>query len=212
MSAGTELLAFAAVVVGDIMGAADLPFGGTLSDLVRRKIAERRQRNAEILIEELKAGKHGKVDFQQHDLDPLVGVIIQFAAAADQGAAHENLRLLAQIIAGLKKNKALEEDAFRRWCNVLKDLTRDELMLVGKAYRIAKDHGFQKILDRDAFSRQLREEMEAGGYKDDEITSLCTRVSRTGLIVPASGWGTLTYSFSNSLLQLGELASIADIG
>jgi hypothetical protein len=39
----------------------------------------------------------------------LIDVIMRFSKAVADGAAQENLRLLAQVIAGLKKNKALAD-------------------------------------------------------------------------------------------------------
>jgi len=53
---------------------------------------------------------------------------MRFTKAVADGAARENLHLLAQVIAGLKKNKALEGDKFRKWCSMLEHLTRDELI------------------------------------------------------------------------------------
>jgi hypothetical protein len=51
----------------------------------------------------------GQVQFDPQDIDPLIDVIMRFSKAVADGAAQENLRLLAQVIAGLKKNKALAD-------------------------------------------------------------------------------------------------------
>ena len=48
------------------------------------------------------------------------------------------MRLLAQVIVGLKKNKALDPDKFRKWANTLEQLTRDELIVLGKAVAIRR--------------------------------------------------------------------------
>ena len=51
----------------------------------------------------------GKFRLTPQDIDPLIDVIMRFSKAVADGVAQENLCLLAQVIAGLKKNKALAD-------------------------------------------------------------------------------------------------------
>jgi hypothetical protein len=90
------------------------------------------------LIEEVSKGSPEPINFTESDTDPLIEIIYRFSKAAADGAARENLRLLAQVIAGLKRNKALEPDKFRKWANILEQLTRDELMVIGKALAVRR--------------------------------------------------------------------------
>ncbi|MBB3592708.1 hypothetical protein FHX08_003052 [Rhizobium sp. BK529] len=103
------------------------------------------------MLEEITAGRHGPIDFEADDIEPFIAVTLRFAKAMEMGTAHENLRLLAQVIAGLKKNKALTADTFMRWAGVLEQMTRDELVTIGIAYRTFKAHQNAPELKRQGF-------------------------------------------------------------
>lgn len=118
-----ESLPFGAGVAATVLEIFHLP-GATMAMKIAEAVLDKKRRDtADILIEEIRKGRHGEINFDEHDVDPLIDIILRFSKAVSEGAARENLRLLAQVIAGLKKNRALESDRFRRWASILEDMT-----------------------------------------------------------------------------------------
>jgi hypothetical protein len=100
----------------------------------------------------------------------------------------------------------LEPDKFRKWANVLEQLTRDELMVLGKAIAIMRGMGTAFI--PGDFWKRLRSDLEASGYQPPIIEPLCASLSRTGLLLPASAYGGMIYMPTPWLQELGTLADI----
>ena len=157
-----EMLSLGAVLVADILSAIQLPGGNTLAKFADAYLAKKRKKARDTFIEEI---SKGQVQFDPQDIDPLIDVIMRFSKAVADGAAQENLRLLAQVIAGLKKNKALDGDKFRKWCGMLEHLTRDELICIGRAYVVMKRRITAAGEDAaNTFSQDLIDELKGGGY------------------------------------------------
>ena len=114
------------------------------------------------------------------------------------------------MIAGLKRNKALQPDQFRKWANILEQLTRDELMVIGKAIAIRREIVAAGPNAPNDFYQRLTKALETSGYKS-EIDALCASVSRTGLLVPASAFSAMVYMPTPWLEQLGQLADVEGI-
>jgi hypothetical protein len=208
--ADSDSIPFGAVIAADIMSAFMLPGGATLSKLADQYLAKRRREAADILIQELQAGRHGEIRFEEHDIDPLLEITMRFSKAVDEGAARRNLRLLAQVIAGLKRNKTFDPDRFRRWCGILEQLTRDELVALGRAYILAiklKEVG--KEADSRLFSQSLLDDLKFGGYVPLEIEALFVSLARTGIFIPMPAFGSINYIPSPWLFELGGLADLA---
>jgi hypothetical protein len=199
----SESLPFGAGVAATVLEILHLPGATAIMKITEAALDKKRRETAEILIEEIKKGRHGEINFDEHDVDPLIDIILRFSKAVSEGAAKANLRLLAQVIAGLKKNRALESDRFRRWASILEDMTRDELVAVGLAYRIAKT---SKPGPDSTFSHDLHEALHA--KFGEETAGLLAAVSRTGLLAPVSAFGGLAYFPTPWLQQLGELADL----
>jgi hypothetical protein len=195
------LIPFGAAIAADVLSVSSIPGGGTLSAIVEALIDKKRREATDILIQEISNGFHGEIEFDRSDAEPFVETVLRLSKAVSEGAARENLRMLAQIIAGLKKNKALEGDAFARWCGILEHLTRDELIVIGVAHRLDNK-------DPDEFWRSLKAHLTNGGYSEAEIQSLCASISRTGLLLPMSAWGAVVYVPSPWLSDLAKLADL----
>lgn len=203
--ADTDIIPFGAAIAGDVLSALSLPGGNTIGVIATNALAKKRREAAEILLREVSSGRHGPINFQAHDVDPLIDIILRFSKAVSEGAARENLILLAQIIAGLKKHRALEADKFRRWSKIVEDLTRDELLVIGIAYRLQK----QRPDDRkDDFNGNLREDIKRAGYNDGDLEALLMSVGSTGLLSSASAYGGLAYEPTAWLAELGQLADV----
>ena len=203
----TNIIPFGAAIAGDLLSALSLPGGNTLAAVAAGFLAKKRREAAEILIAEIASGRHGPVNFEDHDIEPLIDMILRFSKAVAEGAARENLVLLAQIIAGLKKNRAFDPDRFRRWCKVLEHLSRDELLVIGFAYRAERElAGRTDAID--AFGPLLREMLSSAGYGEGEIEALLTAVGSSGLLSSASAYGGLAYQPTPWLSELGMLADV----
>lgn len=150
-----------AAVASDVLSMLQIPLSASLQLAAEAVVAKVRRDAMDALCKELRdEGFHGKIHFDEHDIDPLVEMIFQFTRAVADGTAKANLQLLAQVIAGLKKGGQMSSDAFRKWRKVLEDLTADELVLVGCAYRVRARRimrsaccRWQKNLRRPAGSR-----------------------------------------------------------
>jgi hypothetical protein len=204
--ADTNVIPFGAAIAGDVLSAFGLPGGNTLVAVAENYLAKKRKDAAEILIKEISSGRHGPVNFDQEDIEPLTEVILRFAKAVQEGAARENLILLAQVIAGLKKRRALDPDRFRRWCKIIEQLTRDELLVVGFAYQVEKEA--RQVGDKQAndFNNELRKKLQEAGYEGREVEALLMSVGSTGLLSSASAWGGLAYVPTPWLSDVAELA------
>jgi hypothetical protein len=106
-----ELVPYGAAMVGDVLSALSIPGSGVLGKAADKYFARKQKEAADILIEEISKRSPEPTDFT--DTDPLIEVIYRFSRAVADGAARKNLKLLAQVIVGLKQNNALEPDKFR---------------------------------------------------------------------------------------------------
>jgi hypothetical protein len=203
-----DMIPFGSAIAGDVLSVIQIPGGGFLGKLGDKFLERKRKEAAEILIEEVSNGFHGSIEFEEYDVDPLIEIIHRFSKAVSDGAARENLKLLAQVIAGLKKNKALQSDKFRKWCGILEQLTRDELMVIGKSVAIRREIAAAGTNAANDFWQRLEPALVASHYEKNEIGALCASVSRTGLIIPVSAIGGMVYVPAPWLDELGRLADL----
>ena len=207
----SKLVNVTAGFVGDVLSAFSVPGGNTLAALTNAYCEKRTREATQMFIEEVRNGYHGPIEFTNADVDPMVEVIYRFKKALEDGAAMENLRLLAQAIAGLKKNKALNGDAFRRWAGILEHATRDELVMIGFAYRMETARRQQGEAAINRFWENVQESMRKAGYAGPEISSLGASVSGYGLLIPVSALSGMLYCASPWLIQLGSLANMEGV-
>lgn len=206
-----KLITYGGALAGDVVSAL-VPGGSTISKIVDAYAEKKKAEAADMLIGEVSRGYHGEIEFDTHDIDPLIEIIYRFWKAVEAGAARENLRLLAQVIGGLKKNKALDDtDQFRKWSNILESLTRDELIVLGKAVQIRRMIISSGPSAANDFWQQLESSLESGGYSKSEVTALCAAITRTGLLTGGSAFGGLVYMDTPWLMQLGKLADLEGI-
>jgi hypothetical protein len=201
LSEGANVRGWVAIAK-DVLNVLHLPGGETLGAAVERAIERRNRATLEILLAELQEGERRGVNFDQDDVHELADMILRLGAAAAKGAARNNLRLMAQVIVGLKRNRTLEFDRFQKWANVLESLTRDEILVLARAYRISRS-----APSDETFWKRLTDDL-SDQFSNDEIVELMAGLIRTGLIIPRSGWSTLVYDAGPSLSELGELAEL----
>lgn len=197
----------ALAIVSDVLSSLGIPGSATLADLANKAVEKRRLEASELLIEEL---RQGAVSFDEADIDPFVLILLRFVRAVDEGVAKENLKLMAKVIAGLKKNKALQDNEFSRWAATLSDLTRDEIVAIGKAFQLTRTPTFDPD-GVDQFWQPFKASMQSGNYSEEQMMAICASISRYGLLLPVSVWGGLIYHPSEWLVELGTLAEMEQV-
>lgn len=200
---GTNLARFGAVVAGDLISLL-VPGGGTLSYVANAVIERRQREGAQALIEELSAGLHGPVVFEELDVEPVVAMSLRISRAIRDGTSMRNIRFLAQVVAGLKKKKSLTEDSFLKWAKIVEGLTRDELLLLGIAYRIHME------ISEERFRERFEKACSEADFSAAERVFISSAISRTGLLVPTAAWGGNVYEPSPLLEELGSLINLAN--
>ncbi len=194
-------------VIADVLSSLGMPGTATLAALVEAKLEERRDAAREILLDQISAGD---IAYEQGDIDPFIEMFLRFERAVRDGAARRNLKLMAQVFAGQKRHRALEPDAFRVWCTVLQDLSRDEILGLGAARTLVEESKAKGEELRDNFRQELRASPALGCFAPDDLDALCARLVSKGLFIPISAWGATAYTLSPTFHQLCALVSVFD--
>jgi hypothetical protein len=195
----TRALAVVAII-RDLLHALHLPGAETLGALVEKEIEERNRSTFEMLLTELQKACDEGVTFEENDVHDFAQMVLRLHDAALKGAARRNLRLMSEVIVGLKRHRLFEFNNFQRWANVLETLTRDEILILGTAYRLKKK-GVEDVW------AGLKEALVPEPFKTNvDLEAVCAALARTGLVLPASAWGGMVYLFNNGVVQLGTLA------
>lgn len=124
--------------------------------------------------------------------------------------ARDNLRLLAQIIAGLKKHRKLEFDTFARWSAVLEAMTRNQLLVAGAAYVHERDHTTSSP-NGGAFWLSFTSAMRGRGFEEAELKLHCAALAVYGLLSADPAWNGLYYEPTSWLRELGLLADLSGV-
>jgi len=196
---------FSIALLSDLWAVSGLPLGNIFGLAAENYMQERRHEARDILLE---AFERGDCEFDELDADPLISIFLRYGRAVEHGAANRNLRLMAQVIVGQKRNKALSGDAFNRWASILSDLTRDEILTAGKAYAFAIDINGNDDDAVNRFWKRFSPAMESSGYSQSSIFSLCASIARFGLLLPHSAWDGMIYYPSEWLFELCKLADL----
>jgi hypothetical protein len=197
----TRALAVVAIVK-DILHALHVPGGETLGALVEKEIEERNRSTFNMLLQELQKARDEGITFEENDVHDFVQMVLRLLDAVSKGTARRNLRLMSQVVVGLKRNRLFEFDNFQRWANVLETLTRDEILVLGGAYWLMK-RGVEDVW------AGLKDELVPKPFKTQiDLEAVCAALARTGLLIPMSAWGGLVYRFTEGVGQLGALADL----
>ena len=135
MSGGKGVIFTGISLIQETLSALSLPGSAILERAVHAAYERRLRAARDVLLETIRREGVENFEFSEDDADDLIQMMMRYAKAAQEGAARQNLTLLAEVIVGLKKNRAFEFDKFQASANVLETLTRDEILFVGKMYR-----------------------------------------------------------------------------
>lgn len=181
-----------------------------LKTVWRRYLDERRI----MLLEELRAAN---VDIEEAcKRDEVVAMLVKFFQAMVQGPAFRNLKLIAQILAGKSADENSRTDDFIMWADTIGSLTAEEIIF------------FVRLFDADAQAvEEMRIERSLDSYKhhsrlttlakkklvgsgnicptNDHFQMLGSSLARTGLVIPVSSGGELTFAVSPRASELMTL-------
>lgn len=185
-------------------------------------------RQARIAREELLGAlEQGGLPASVVSQDELLSVIARYVAAARDGAARRNLRLLARTMAGLASDEALTSDNFAEETVGLADLTREQLAVVGRYLRLLKEElggdlraeGQEGDEEwggaRSRSYRRLKDELVPDPYAtSSDLETVFGPLVGNGLMLAASGYGALVYMPSSRLIRQArniDLEALSDV-
>ena len=119
MSPNEGLINTGVALVDAVLTIANLPGAGAFQLAVDAALKKRRAMARDILIEAIQREGVENVQFKDEDADEFIQMMLRFQKASEEGAARQNLKLLAQVIVGLKRNSTFQFDKFQTFANVL---------------------------------------------------------------------------------------------
>ncbi|MGE8704011.1 MAG: hypothetical protein ACN6O5_15140 [Achromobacter sp.] len=113
----------------------NLPGAAFFSRALQRRVSRKANEAREIWLEETRLAKPRSVDIPEEDAAAIAQAYLR---AAIEGAARENLRLLAAIGAGKNVERPVLADEFNYYVNILAPLRHDEIALLAEILRTEK--------------------------------------------------------------------------
>ena len=124
---------------------------------VMQKFFEKRRRQAfEILVEELRTAKIDPEEAAARD--DVAAMFVKFYQAMSQGAAFNNLRLMAKILATKTADPSLRTDDFISWADAISGLSYEEVVFQATLHR-NYSAARKQMVGRDVSDGQARIQM-----------------------------------------------------
>jgi len=156
------------------------PLAGTTSRAVVHYLTRRFEAGAREIEREFRVA--GVRDGHFHDDDQLAAGAYRYARAVRDQAADENLRLLAQAMAGLARRDTVWVDEFLKFADAISPLSRDEIIYLG--ILIAGHKEALRIGDPAANGSSIaRKNLDAAFPGEDLVQSVGARLQRSGFVI-----------------------------
>jgi hypothetical protein len=183
-------------------------FDAALSETWQALLNRRAQTARKILTEELQRGNAHLVDIA--DRDEAAAMVFEYAEAAKRGAARRNLRLIAQVLTNqVAQSPPLYADEFLRWASLLASLSREEIILASTMLRLWSHPMARSSVEGTTLA--VKDELVGLTKtfpKDNEYEATAFALSRTGLIIPVSGYGGTHHEPTKRLENLARMANL----
>jgi hypothetical protein len=153
----------------------------------------------EILLNEF-----GGIPPQNIDADFVVNYY-HYHRAAQEGAARENLRLMARIIAGQPSYKSLKINDFVSYANIISQLSYEEIQLLGVFYKHWKINKPTDNVANATYNRSAKELIPQIFSDKEELNSEIRSLIRTGFINFIET-GVPVFKFTKKGEKIAELA------
>lgn len=192
-------------VVFDFLSALGIPTS-SLDNLVGEYQTTRRNEAMLALVEAIEKGEQDFRHLDPEEIDPMVRITLRYVKAVQTGAAIENLKLLASIIAGQKRNRTLNYDKFSKWASCLESLSRDQLLVIGYALRFEAER-----FAMEQFWTGFQQKMKTAAFDTTELELICASLVHFGLFKAINAWGGIVYEPTRWLIELGQIAEMQNI-
>lgn len=181
----------------------DIPLcGGSIAGAITAFQTRQVENARSIILEEIKDG-----DFSNVDQDTLLTCLELFLSATLQGKAKLNLRLMAKLMNGLNAQKELYTEEFNRYAGILANLNRQQIIVITELYKVEKKIDPEK----EGALPKLEENLVPHLFETkEEIQAILASTQMSGLVVPASGWGSVVYKTSPTFHKLITLVDFKD--
>lgn len=202
-------------LISDFFALAKIPASGTASSaigsFINGIIQKRVEQKRVILLDEIRAGE---IPLEKLSDDEFVSSVWRIHFAIIQGAGNANIKLLAKVLVGLlQTGKEIYADEFLHYSVVLEGLSQNEITLLGTFCINQEEYDSKNDKEKEAlpnpFMKTQEQLVEQKVFANkDEFLGCCASVSRTGLLLPKSGWGMLVYSVSPQMIDLQNLIKV----
>lgn len=200
-------------VASELSGHA-VPGSTLVSQAIDSLLEPRRRRAADDLTEALRRGGLTLEEAIRKSPQMTVPMLLRYFRAADEGAARRNLRLLAQVFAGMVQRRPIYANEFLQVADILASLRREEIVLIGTLHRHlvpARAEGARDGAEASRADQAARKELVPNIFSTKEMyEAVAGACMRTGLVVAVSGFGGLVYGTSPLMDQLAGIVSFDD--
>jgi hypothetical protein len=167
-----------------------------------------------MLLEEIRSAN---VDIEEAcKRDEVVAMLVKFFQAMVQGPAFRNLRLIAQVLAGKSADAESRTDDFIMWADSIGSLTAEEIVFFVRLVEGDKQASEEMLRERSLDSERkhsrataLSKKMLVGSGNicptNDHYQMLGSALARTGLVIPVSSVGELTFAVSPRAFDLMKM-------
>lgn len=182
--------------------------GKALDQALEPLLRSRLERARDILLAEL---KDGKIDLAGLPKDEIACVMYRFLRAAQEGSAKRNLRLMARVLVNLEPpSPTLYADEFLAWADTIASLRREEIVVVTELFKAEVEAAGIATVDVEITNMAVRNAKSVleRQFTHPEIDQWLTSCGRSGLVVPLSAWGGITFRTTPLMSKLVRLAGL----
>ncbi|HEY3814886.1 MAG TPA: hypothetical protein VGL66_16835 [Caulobacteraceae bacterium] len=180
----------------------DAIVGETLHGALERLMANRMAIAREEILAQLKKGKHWAISD-----DDAAAATFTYLRAAQEGVARENLRMIAEALVNGAQEATFAPDEFRRHANTLANLSRDETILLAEFIRVHRAYAASdQVIAPENYSAVIWASISQTSFPPGfDFVATAGALSRTGWVVPQSGFGGITYCTSATFDAVSRL-------
>ncbi|MGU3495408.1 hypothetical protein ACLBXM_15300 [Xanthobacteraceae bacterium A53D] len=163
-------------------------------------LRRRAEKARDIALEEIRAGR-GFIPLDLPTQDEASAILWRYLRAAEEGAAHLNLRIMASIMSGRPDAPPIYASEFLRWSDLITSLSRQEIVLLATLHRVGADKSTRQEFIPKYFENE----------KDFELSA--EALVRTGLIEKDAivGWSDRLGGRFKTSHRMEELVRLADL-
>lgn len=197
-----------AFVLTEVLGKV---FDATAGAPIRALLKKRLQAAREVMLEEARGGRSFTTE---QDLESGVAMVLRYLRAAEEGAARRNLRLMARVMSGMAESDGLYADEFLRWADIIASLSREEIVVATTLLQMEREQGALGTEPGNIAAQAMITTVDrlVGPGKvfsiRAELDQSLASLTRTGLVVPTSGWGGIFYLTTPRMAAFANLSDL----